>query len=122
VNGNGVNNGNFVNGNGTFSNGAPVGTGTIDPRMLGGGTGLLPNGQQANSPLAGDVLRAQSGSVPTMNIDTQTQTSPNGFPANTASQTTTLNPNGTPNTTTTGPVPARRRRSVRTVSRARPRT
>lgn len=101
--------GNFVNGNGTFSNGTPNGTTGFDTRMLGGGTpttgtGLLPNGQQANQPLAGDVLRAQSGDVPTMNIDTQTQTSPNGFPANTASQTTTLNPSGQPNTAVTGPV------------------
>jgi hypothetical protein len=101
-------NGNFVNGNGTFSNGTSTGT-AFDARMLGGGTpaaatGLLPNGQPANSPLAGDVLRAQSGNVPTMSIDTQTQTSPNGFAPNAASQTTTLNPNGTANTTTTGPV------------------
>jgi hypothetical protein len=101
-------NGNFVNGNGTLGNGTSNGT-AFDARMLGGGTpaaatGLLPNGQPANSPLAGDVLRAQSGNVPTMSIDTQTQTSPNGFAPNAASQTTTLNPNGTANTTTTGPV------------------
>jgi hypothetical protein len=100
--------GNFVNSNGTFSNGTSNGTLGFDPRMLGGGTapstGLLPNGQPATQPLAGDVLRAQSGEVPTMSIDTQTQTSPNGFPANAASQTTTLNPNGQPNTTVTGPV------------------
>ena len=96
--------GNFVNGNGAYANG----TAGFDSRMLGGGgapaTGLLPNGQPASQPLAGDILRAQSGNVPTMSIDTQTQTSPNGFPANAASQTTTLNPNGQPNTTVTGPV------------------
>lgn len=98
-------NGNFVNGNGTFSNGTANGTAAIDPRMVGGGgVGLLPNGQPANSPLAGDVLRAQSGNVPTMSIDTQTQTSPGGFAPNAAAQATTLNPNGTPNTTSTAPV------------------
>ena len=110
VNGNGAyGGGNLVNANGNFSNGTPNGTAGFDTRMLGGGspttaTGLLPNGQPSNQPLAGDVLRAQSGNVPTQSIDTQTQTSPNGFPANAASQATTLNPNGTPNTSTTGPV------------------
>jgi len=110
VNGNGAyGGGNLVNGNGNFSNVTPNGTTGFDTRMLGGGspttaTGLLPNGQPSNQPLAGDVLRAQSGNVPTMSIDTQTQTSSNGFPSNAASQTTTLNPDGTPNTTTTGPV------------------
>ena len=110
VNGNGAyGGGNLVNANGNFSNGTPNGTAGFDTRMLGGGspapaTGLLPNGQPSNQPLAGDVLRAQSGNVPTMSIDTQTQTSSNGFPANAAAQTTTLNPNGLPNTTTTGPV------------------
>jgi len=113
TNGTGVNantaNGNFVNGNGNFSNGTPNGTAGFDTRMLGGGspttsTGLLPNGQPSNQPLAGDVLRAQSGNVPTMSIDTQTQTSQTGFAPNAASQATTLNPNGTANTATTGPV------------------
>lgn len=99
--------GNYVNGNGRFSNGASNGTLGFDPRMLGGGapsTGLLPNGQPSTQPVAGDVLRAQSGEVPTMSIDTQTQTSPNGFPPNASSQTTTLNPSGQPNTAVTGPV------------------
>jgi len=85
------------NGNGTNGGG---GYGTTDPRMLGGGVpaaGLLPNGQPSNQPLAGDILRAQSGNVPTMSLDTQTQTSSNGFPATASSQTALVNANGTPN-------------------------
>ncbi|HEX4440246.1 MAG TPA: hypothetical protein VH854_09260, partial [Thermoanaerobaculia bacterium] len=102
---NGASNGAPSNGN--YANGGYANNPAVDPRMFGGAAaaGLLPNGQPANQAVAGDILRAQSANVPTMSLDTQTQTSPNGFPATVSSQTAVVNADGTVNATTAGPVP-----------------
>jgi hypothetical protein len=83
-------NANSAYGNGAYGYGGNPANGTFDIRMLGGGA-------PANLPLAGDVLRAQSGNVPTMSLDTATQTSNIGFPATISDQTALVNADGTPN-------------------------